>query len=626
MYNSRKELAEHVKSYYRKLMERTAGRYMSDYTPVIVDHVGYECTRLEEIFRPLWGIAPFLSDADFVITVANEKMHVCEFITKIIQEGTAKNSPKRFDRYVTEAKMIGFANQSITEIAAYLVTVHFAKEVLWDNLNKEVRDEIAHWIQNQAMIALKNSWPNNHWWYPILSIEILKQLGYYDPEAEPYMKKGYAELEALYVGNGWYCDGKEFGRFDYYEAWAHHTYTLLWILVADKRADGYAEKCRCYRKRSEEFLRFFAKYFDEDGGVPAYGRSLSYRFAMTAPFGLAALVGCDLDLGLAKSIILKNMDYFFSNSIPTADGCLPCGYLYSSPRFSECYASDGATSCYTEGFMCLLADDAHPLWTAEAKPLLIEKSDYDAACELDGLDILLKAEKDFGGVTLYNNAIHYFQGKNIAFNDMAGYYSKFCYNSRAGFAISTRDKASIDNMISLSTEDKSLESLRTKIYTVSSSPSLQVSYHYPFANDPQSVIKTWVLPLSKGYHVRIHKVTLSQEYRVSEGGFCVGTLNDNVRLEKGQITCGDTVSSIDVIASVPVKLGTKAIHPGMHNLKPLAYYPIWTTDSTLPAGEYVFISTVFFSTKEMPAEKPSIEREGNRIRVSFGSFTQTINL
>ena len=181
-------------------------------------------------------------------------------------------------------------------------------------------------------------------------------------------------------------------------------------------------------------------------------------------------------------------------------------------------------------------------------------------------------------------------------------------------------------MISLSTEDKSLESLRTKIYTVSSSPSLQVSYHYPFANDPQSVIKTWVLPLSKGYHVRIHKVTLSQEYRVSEGGFCVGTLNDNVRLEKGQITCGDTVSSIDVIASVPVKLGTKAIHPGMHNLKPLAYYPIWTTDSTLPAGEYVFISTVFFSTKEMPTEKPSIEHEGDRIRVSFGSFTQTINL
>ena len=44
--------------------------------------------------------------------------------------------------------------------------------------------------------------------------------------------KGYEVLESFYVGNGWYCDGG-FGKFDYYEAWAHHTYPLLWILLTD---------------------------------------------------------------------------------------------------------------------------------------------------------------------------------------------------------------------------------------------------------------------------------------------------------------------------------------------------------------------------------------------------------
>jgi len=626
MLHSRNELLALTKQYYQTLLERTADRYVSNYTPVIVDHVGYECTRLEELFRPMWGIAPLLHDADFVIRVGEQTVHVCDFITQVIREGTAADSPRRFDRHIPAAKETDFANQCITEIAAYLVTVHFAKDVLWDPLDTALREEIAHWIHRQAMIALKNSWPNNHWWYPIFSIEILKGLGYYDPEAEPYLKQGYDALEELYIDHGWYCDGKDFGRFDYYESWAHHAYTLLWTLIADKTAPGYAEKCETYRRRSEEFLRFFAHYFDTDGGVPAYGRSLSYRFAMVSAFGLAAVAGCNIDLGLAKSIILRNIDYYFTKSIPTEDGCFPCGYLYSSTRFAECYASDGATSCYTEGFMCLLAGEEHPLWKSEEAPLLIEQGDYAVECEVEGLDFLVQAEKDYGGVTLFNNSIHYFQKANIAFNDMAGYYGKFCYNSRAGFSISTRDKASLDNMISLSTKDASMASLRTKIYTVSSSPTLQVSYHYPFANDPDSMIKTWVLPLSQGYHVRIHKVTLGHEYRVSEGGFCIGVSDDNVQLDPGKVTYGNTVSSIEVLSNAPVKLGTRTPHPGMHNLRPLAHYPMWSTKQPLSPGEYVFVSTVFFSTEKAPEIKPDVQLDGNTVTVCFGEHTQTISL
>ena len=626
MLSSRKELYALTKDYYIRLMERTAKRYVTNYTPVLVDHVGYECTRMEELFRPLWGIAPFLSDKDFKINVGEENMHVCDFITKVIREGTASDSPRRFDRHVPAAAQIGFANQCITEIAAYLITVHFAKGVLWDTLDKGTRDGIARWIHKQSLIALKNSWPNNHWWYPIFSIEILKELGYYDPEAEPYMKKGYDALEELYVGHGWYCDGKDFGRFDYYEAWAHHAYTLLWVLIADKNAEGYEEKSEKYRRRCEEFLRFFAHYFDVDGGVPAYGRSLSYRFAMVSAFGLAAVAGCDIDLGLAKSIILKNIDYYFTKSIPTEDGCFPCGYLYASDRFGENYASDGATTCYTEGFMCMLADEYHPLWTSEPKPLLIERGDYAVECETEGLDILIKAEKNFGGVTLFNNAVHYFQKTNSAFNDMAGYYGKFCYNSRSGFSISSRDKAGLDNMISLSTADASMESLRTKIYTVSSSPEQQVSYHYPFANDDGSVIKTWVLPLSYGYHVRIHKVTLAQKYRVTEGGFCIGVTDDNVQFDGGVITYGNTVSSIEVISDVPVTLGSRTIHPGMHNMSPLAYYPVWSTENMLDTGEYLFVSTLFFSTANKPQSKPEIRINNDTVTVEFNGMEKEVKL
>ena len=244
MLKNRSELYELSKQYYISLLSRAAKRYEKKDIYITVDHIGYECTRIEELFRPMWGVAPFLKDSDFVINVCGKPTHVTDFITKIISEGTDVNSECRLDKNVTKQTEIGFANQCITEIAAYLIAVCFSKEELWNPLPQIKKDNIANWIHKYAMVALKNSWPNNHYWYPIFSIEILKQLGYYNAESEEYLKIAYRELEALYVGNGWYCDGKEFGRFDYYEAWAHHTYALLWVLIADKSSPDYKEKSR----------------------------------------------------------------------------------------------------------------------------------------------------------------------------------------------------------------------------------------------------------------------------------------------------------------------------------------------------------------------------------------------
>ena len=625
MIKSRKELAALAKKTYIPLLERAARRYENGEIYQILDHIGYECTRIEELFRPLWGIAPFLSDPDFRIKAFGTEMHACDYITRIISEGTAEDSPRRFDRNVTPDTWVDFANQCITEIAAYLITVHFARETLWEPLPAAKKEQIAGWIHRCAMAALKDSWPNNHYWYPVMSIEILRELGYWDPSAEPYLQEAYTALEGLYVGHGWYCDGKEFGRFDYYEAWAHQLYTLLWILIGNKSAPDYAERCERYKRRTEEYLRFYAHYFDEDGGLPAYGRSLSYRFAAIGVFGLAALVGCDVDLGLAKSIILRNINYFYEKSLPSEDVCFNCGYLYPSARFAENYASEGATCCLTEGFMCLLAGEEHPLWTAEAKPLHIENGDYLVECPVEKLDFLLQGEKDFGGVTLFNNAIHYFQTINYAFNDMCGYYSKFCYNSRAGFALSTRDKPSFDNMISLFTADRSMTSLRGRIHTLSSAKEQLVSYHIPFANDQETRITTWTLPLSKGYHVRVQKVELSRPYQVREGGFCIGVTDDGWRYENGVLTYGDTVSSIRVVSNTETKFELQKIHPGMHNLRPHAYYPAWRT-AELPAGTYLFATTVFFSTKEKPQAAPEVKIDGNTVTVRFGDTERTVTV
>ena len=44
----------------------------------------------------------------------------------------------------------------------------------------------------------------------------------------------------------------------------------------------YISAAEEYKKRSSEFLNFFIHYFDSDGGMAAYGRSIGYRSDKTS--------------------------------------------------------------------------------------------------------------------------------------------------------------------------------------------------------------------------------------------------------------------------------------------------------------------------------------------------------
>jgi len=622
--NERQKLYEKAKQTYVNLLNRMALRYDDNYQYVISDVGSYECTKMEDIFRPMWGIAPFLTDESIKVTVDGTEMSPVAFINKIMLEGTSPDSPKRFDRDVTKETTKNFANQSVTEIAAYLCTVYFAKEHLWDVLSKAEQDTIATWILKWSFEAIKDSWPDNHYWYPIYCIEILAQLGYDCSETDAYVQAGYDFLETLYSANGWYSDGEP-GRFDYYEAWAHHTYTLLWILIADKNSPNYETKSALYRSRSEEFLKYFAHYFDSDGGMAAYGRSISYRFAAVAPFALAVMVGCDIDAGLCKSIIIKNINYFYDNSIPTEDGCFPVGYLYSAPGMGEGYSSDGAISCYTEGFLCFLAEEDHPLWTAECAKLPIEQGYYILRNTLEELQTIIAGNDKKNGVTLYNNALHYYQNEFFAhrFNDMAGSYSKFVYNSRSGFGLSAADLVSFDNMISLYTPDGTMVSHRKRILDGEIVDGVMISKHIPFANDPQTYIKTWMIPLADGWHVRVQKVVLAQPYIVNEGGFSIGVRDDSYKMNGNILTYKNYISKVETVATCDFDYGIARTQPGMHLLSPQALYPAYAT-KVLDKGEYIFASAFYFTTDGKDEPSPDITIEGSTVTVRQADMNKAV--
>lgn len=391
MLTNRKELMDCAQTMYEALLTKAAQRHVGNAVYTLVDRVGMECTKLEELFRPMWGLAPVLKERELWITLGDERVSVAQFYQTLMIEGTDPEGPRRFDRNVSDYDREFFANQAITEIAGYLTCVFFAREILWDPMTRKQQDQIALWIEKWAVYAVKHSWPNNHYWYPIICIEVLKHLGYDVSQADRDMQIGFDVLDSLYIDKGWYSDG-EFGRFDYYEAWAHHCYTLLYILIGDKSRPDYPQRRDAYRCRSEEFLRFFAHYFDSDGGMAAYGRSICYRFAAVSAYGLAAATDCDIDYGVAKRLILRNISYFFENSIMPPDGVLPDGYLYDAFCFVESYTSEGSNCCYTEGFMALLCGENSKLWQAQEEKMPIEQGSYRIACPVDGIGLVLAGD------------------------------------------------------------------------------------------------------------------------------------------------------------------------------------------------------------------------------------------
>lgn len=626
MLKNRNELLDCAQKMYEALLSKAAERHYIKPVYTQIDRAGLECTKLEELLRPMWGLAPVLKEREIKIHACGRTMTAAEFYKELMLEGTDPKSPERFDKNVTDYNFNFFANQATTELAGYLTCVYFAKEILWDILTKEEQDQIAGWIEIWAISAIKDSWPNNHYWYPIICIEILRKLGYEVPGVEQEMQKGFDVLESLYIDHGWYSDG-EFGRFDYYESWAHHCYTLLYILIGDKNRPDYEARCERYRRRSEEFLEFFAHYFDSDGGMAAYGRSICYRFAATASYGLAALVGCRIDLGLAKRLILRNVSYFFDNSIMPADGVLPDGYLYDAFGFVENYTSEGSNCCYTEGFLPLLCGEDSPLWTAEETPIPVEQGNYIVRCPVEGIGIVVSGNNRKNGVTLFNNAVHYYQEEFFTkiFNDMAAYYGKFAYNSRSGYSISSRDQVSSENMITLYTPDGRMSSHRQEIHTISTDADCMVSWHRPFSNDENTVIKSWVIPLEEGFHVRVHEVKLSQRYIVLEGGFSVGVTDDAFDAGAGFVRRDNEISMISVTADVPANLESEAAHPGMHTLKPRSIYPCYRTN-VLPAGRYRFATTVYYATDGIVEEFPKVQLTDEGVQIRFEGTSRSIAL
>lgn len=619
---TRSDVVAYAKKICIPMLEAAAERRLSHRPCEVVDTIGYVPSQLEELFRPFWGMTPILKDGErLTITVRGEAVEVGEWLREVLITGIDPNSEFSWDATGKYAGLHWYYFQNVTELAGLLVGMYFAKEQTWDLLSCEEQRRVADWIYEECRELCIHIAGNNHIWFPLLCLLVLKRFGFVYPDTDRFLREGLDVLDTMYIGNGWYSDGA-FGRIDYYEAWSMHTYPLLWCLIEDASWDGYRERRKVYLERTALFLRDYIKFFDASGAHPPFGRSLAYRFAAVAPFGLAIAAGVDFDAALAKTVTLRNIGYFEEHVLTGDDGILPPGYLYHAPALVENYTSSGGAYWATKSFLCLLLPEEHPFWTSAEVALPIESGEYHARPSEPRLNFTVTGDLT-SGVTVLNNHFQYYQNGIYCnpFNDMAGYYNKFAYNSRSGFAVSTRDCVSADNMICLTTRDCAMTSHRWGFTDLGEENGFMVSEHLPFSNDRATVIRTWMRPLANGWHVRVHRVTLSQEYGIHEGGFSIG-LWDDYRESRAD-GCGfavwnrELISHIVTTASVPIKYAVRRPQPGMHLLAPFAAYPVYQTE-LLPSGEYWFASVVGIHNRSAAPLPPTVAWDDGGVTLTVG--------
>ena len=347
---------------------------------------GAQADRLESFARPCLLAAHWLASE----SAPGEKLsraQVAEWFRRGLVIGTNPGSPEYWGNTANH-------HQHTVEMAALTLALQAARAELWVPLTKGERDQIARWLASIRGAGLHR---NNHMFFNVMTLAFLAQEGYGRRGDPPVMRHLLEVIESMALGGGWFIDGMN-ETVDYYQAYAFHYYGPWWAKLY-----GHTDPKRARRWRNwlAEFLKIYSHFFSASGENPPFGRSMCYRFAASAPFGLAEFCGVSaIPPGQARRLCTRNVQFFLSQPVLQEQGALSVGWTDEFPALAEAYTCAGSTYWAAKGFAPLLLPRKHPFWRAPEQPLPAEGADFQIAVPQAGL----VARSHAGEVEVFNNS------------------------------------------------------------------------------------------------------------------------------------------------------------------------------------------------------------------------------
>lgn len=486
---------------------------------------------LEGFARPLWGLAPLAAGggADFVDW---------DLIRRGLANGTNPAHPEYWGRPSD-------CSQILVELAGIGFALALIPHVLWEPQTAEAKQHIATYLQQ----GFEAEEVETNWLFFRLMMGLgLKAMGQAVDEA--LITAYEAKIDALYVGDGWYTDGKT-RRMDYYIPFAFQFYSLL-----NCKLGGNAERAKLYEARARALAPEFVRWFADDGAALAFGRSLTYRFACGGFWAAMAFADVPaLPWGQIKGLVLRHLRWWSAQPLAHRDGVLSIGYSYPNLMMSEPYNSACSPYWAFKAFAFLALPETHPFWTSEEEAL---PTFADTATQIQP------------GMVLFNtpgDVIALSSGQEEHGDWCRGgpeKYAKFAYSARYGFGIETDwkqfDRCSFDNMLAFSADGAHFR-IREGNQLVKIAKDLIYARWSP---EEGVTVETWLLAAAP-WHVRVHRIQSQRAYRTIEGGFAVA---DAARISdtSNNPLAGLVVTQADV--STMVDLGSSVVRQGRYSVAP----------------------------------------------------------
>ncbi|MEV6540365.1 DUF2264 domain-containing protein [Streptomyces sp. NPDC051665] len=316
-------------------------------------------------------------------------------------------------------------SQPLVEAASIALALRLTRPLLWDRLDEPVRQRAAAWLAD-ALTA--EPWPCNWELFPVTVGGFLQEIGYEVDASRKAVDRGLSRIEDWYVGDGWYTDG-DGRKFDYYNGWAMHLYPVLhaWLAEDTRLLDLYGG-------RLERHLADYARLFGGDGAPMHQGRSLTYRFATTAPLWLGALTGrTPLSPGETRRLASGALKYFLERGAVDDRGLLSLGWHGPNEAVLQGYSGPASPYWASKGFLGLLLPPDHEVWTAPEEPGPAERE--DAVTAVAPANWLLQSTSSDGLVRLHNHG-----SEDVRYDP---YYTRLAYST------ATAPSSSYDNSVIL---------------------------------------------------------------------------------------------------------------------------------------------------------------------------------
>ncbi len=394
-------------------------------------------------------------------------------------------------------------SQRLVELAAIGFALRLVPDKLWAPLSTaERRNVAAYLLKGHACEYSDNNWK----FFRLLVSMGLRHVGVdCDRELDDQYRQ---ELDAFYLGDGWYHDG-DTRRADHYIPFAFHFYGL--ILAA---LDG-GDWTKRYRERARLIAGDMARWFADDGPALCFGRSMTYRFAIAGLFGAMALAGDEeIPFGQQKGYFLRHLRWWAKHPFAARDGVMPVGYAYPNLIMSEPYNSAQSPYWALKAFLPLMLPADHPFWA----------SDEDACPQRSAVSTqrhigFLVANPAGDAIAL--SCGQHTSAENTFIRFAPEKYAKFAYSGRYGFSIENDlwrfDNSVLESMIGFSDDGVHFRVRETNEEALVADNLLYARWR-PFAD---VLVETW-LYWDGDFQVRLHRIDTPRTLATIEGGFAVG--------------------------------------------------------------------------------------------------------